>query len=286
MTGIINIQNKSKKITEIDIEGVIGVPEEWQFENNAQKTATYDRFKEQIDAIRSVSSAEVIVNIRSTGGNVNDAILIHDTLASLGKTVTTRCYGYVASAATIIAQAASEGKREISKNALYLIHKSVSTTEGNANNLNETIELLHKTDERIAEIYASRSGLPSESFKEIMNLNNGNGKWMSAKEAVKAGLADLIIESNPIRNLKKRWSEIIDLFIKNSMQEDEIPENISVKMGVNAENLNTLFIDEQAKQKRAEATATQTNPKEDPSYDETKMTENERAYYEDIQRFK
>ena len=41
-----------------------------------------------------------------------------------GAEVVTRCYGYVASAATVIAQAASPGCREISSNAFYLIHCS------------------------------------------------------------------------------------------------------------------------------------------------------------------
>ena len=63
-----------------------------------------------------------MVDIRSTGGDVNDALLIHDALCSLDAHITTRCYGYTASAATIIAQAASPGCREISANALYLIH--------------------------------------------------------------------------------------------------------------------------------------------------------------------
>ena len=116
----------------IEIEGTIGVPEEWQFDDPADRVATYERFRDAVRRIAEIEAPEVVVEIRSTGGDVNDALLIHDALRSLGARITTRCYGYTASAATIIAQAASEGRREISANALYLIHDSVCAAEGNA----------------------------------------------------------------------------------------------------------------------------------------------------------
>ena len=58
--------------------------------------------------------------------------------------MTTRCYGYVASAATLIAQAASEGRREISAGALYLVHAAACAAEGNAAELEARAELLRK----------------------------------------------------------------------------------------------------------------------------------------------
>lgn len=89
------------------------------------------------------------------GGDVNDALLIYEALSSLDGHIVTRCYGYTASAATVIAQAASEGCREISAHALYLIHNSICTAEGNAEELATRIDLLRKTDARLAEVYAA-----------------------------------------------------------------------------------------------------------------------------------
>ena len=86
----------------IDIEGVIGVPEESQFSKSSQSVATYEKFSEKLAKIRAIEAEEVIVNIRSTGGDVNDALLIYESLASLNAKIVTRCYGYTASAATII----------------------------------------------------------------------------------------------------------------------------------------------------------------------------------------
>jgi hypothetical protein len=126
---------------------------------------------------------------------VNDALLIYDALQGLDARITTRCYGYTASAATIIAQAANEGCREISTNAMYLIHKSTCAIEGNSSSLDARAELLRKTDERLAHLYAMHSGREVEHFVQLMSENNGEGRWLTAEETVAAGLADRIIDN-------------------------------------------------------------------------------------------
>ena len=152
----------------VDIEGVIGVPEEWQFDQPSSRVATYEKFRDSLDRLREIDAPEIVVNIRSTGGDVNDALLIYEALSSLDGHIVTRCYGYTASAATVIAQAASEGCREISAHALYLIHNSICTAEGNAEELATRIDLLRKTDARLAEVYAARSGRTPEEFTLLM----------------------------------------------------------------------------------------------------------------------
>jgi chromosome segregation ATPase len=62
------------------------------------------------------------------------------------------------------------------------------------------IDLLRKTDERIAAIYAEASGRPAEEFAALMGENNGNGKWLNAEEALAAGLIDEITSKTKITN--------------------------------------------------------------------------------------
>ena len=187
----------------VDIEGVIGVPEEWQFDQPSSRVATYEKFRDSLDRLREIDAPEIVVNIRSTGGDVNDALLIYEALSSLDGHIVTRCYGYTASAATVIAQAASEGCREISAHALYLIHNSICTAEGNAEELATRIDLLRKTDARLAEVYAARSGRTPEEFTLLMAENNGSGRWLSPQEALAAGLVDRIIEKR-LRHRRRR----------------------------------------------------------------------------------
>ncbi len=190
----IKITNSQDSVT-IDIEGTIGVPEQWQFDEPQQRVATYETFRKSLQQIEQLESPEVVVNIRSTGGDVNDALLIYDALRSLNASIITRCYGYVASAATVIAQAASEGQRELSTNVLYLVHNSQCSVEGTAEELAQRIELLQKTDERLSELYAERSGGDATTFRELMGEQSGAGRWLNASETIELGLADRVIEA-------------------------------------------------------------------------------------------
>ncbi len=194
--GTISITNAAADVAEINIEGTIGIPAGWQFENPDGKTSTYDEFTGNLLKIKNINSKNVIVNIRSVGGDVNDALLIHDALAGLQGNVETRCFGYTASAATIVAQCGK--RRKMSSNGLYLIHRSATLANGNALDLKHNTELLEETDARIAALYASRSGRGKELYESLMGENNGNGRWLSADEALFYGLIDEVIEPSKI----------------------------------------------------------------------------------------
>lgn len=191
MESSIKINNEAEVAT-IDIEGTIGLSEEWQFDNPESRVATYERFKECVARIADIKNAHIRVNIRSTGGDVNDALLIYEALRATGAQITTCCYGYTASAATIVAQAASEGCRLVAPTSLYLIHNSLCSVEGNAEELEAEVELLRQTDQRIAEIYATRSNREMSDMAALMAENGGRGRWLSPAEVIAEGLADAI----------------------------------------------------------------------------------------------
>ncbi len=253
----------------IDIEGMIGVPEEWQFDEPAARVSTYNKFQKAVSQIAKIRNAEVIVNIRSTGGDVNDALLIYDALESLDAHITTRCWGYVASSATIIAQAASPGGRQISANALYLIHNSTANCEGTTDELRQGSELLEKTDRRIAAIYAEKSGRPLEGFKELMGENGGFGKWLSAAEALEAGLADCIYEFTAVPQNVVVTSDPMSW--EQSREIEKLNHKISVLESENAQ---------------LRARPTEVKIDEDPSPNaESRRSTNQQAYDADVAGF-
>ncbi len=309
-TSHININNNAD-CCHIEIEGTIGIPEEWQFEEADHRVATYERFREAVARIAEIQAPKVIVTIRSTGGDVNDALLIHDALRQINGQITTRCYGYTASAATIIAQAASEGCRQLSANALYLIHRATCTTEGNAAQLGEQLALLEQTDERLASLYAARSGRPSENFRALMAENNGNGRWLSPDEAIEAGLADAIIDpeadyeeppTNPETSEGEEPStdkEIVPATeqptaVKNGWQRLLAAIGLQSKATSHPDDRNTVHFDRPLMHYRQQriATAAQLKqyaptrpaPTEDPSYGDPARSANELAYAEDLKR--
>lgn len=289
MKSEIQIDNNAG-VCQIDIEGTIGVPEEWQFDRPEARVATYEKFRDAVRRIAEIDASEVVVNIRSTGGDVNDALLIHDALTALGAHITTRCYGYTASAATIIAQAASPGCREISANALYLIHTAVCATEGNAAELNGKLDLLRQTDARIAAVYAARSGRPAAEFETLMAENNGNGRWLSPEEAVAAGLADTVTDNGErtapslAGNIARGWERLLAGIGLNRREELPADRNVLLTAGDRQELLRRSAT--AIRQAQQNASPTCTKPREDPSYGDTVRTANQRAYAEDAKRFK
>ncbi len=296
MKANICIKNEAE-CCHIDIEGTIGVPEAWQFEEPDSRVATYERFREAVARIAEIESPEVLVTIRSTGGDVNDALLIHDALRQIKGHITTRCYGYTASAATIIAQAASEGCREISANALYLIHQATCATEGNASQLAEQLDLLEATDERLATLYATRSGRTAEEFRALMEENNGNGRWLSPDEAIAAGLADRILGSDtsvapqPPQEVQEGAGEVSGWRrLMRAIGLQTLPATPSSQPLPEDRNILHFQEEERALRRRSTAAAaaslqriapTRTQPVEDPSHHEPSLSPNERAYAED-----
>ena len=288
----------------IDIEGTIGVDESWQFDNPESRVATYERFKECVARIADIRDSEIRVNIRSTGGDVNDAILIYEALRATGAKVVTCCYGYTASAATIVAQAASEGCRLVAPSSLYLIHNSICATEGNAEELMAEVEMLQQTDRRLAEIYATRSGRSVDDIALLMSDNGGRGRWLSPAEAIAEGLVDGVIEESvvsPSTSLVERTKRgvmallrslgfdnegdgtmegdadmpIVDVNHSSRMEQPEVKAYKSVDMS------SRLLVE---KQRSAEATKVRSI--HDPEPIDVKYSSREIAYEEDARNMR
>lgn len=87
--GTICITNQTPAHAIIDIEGIIGIPEWWQFDDPTDRVSTFDKFKKKCGEIKNLKATDITVNIRSMGGDVNHALLIHDSLCGLEGNATT-----------------------------------------------------------------------------------------------------------------------------------------------------------------------------------------------------
>lgn len=280
MSQTINI-NASTTVATIDIEGTIGSAEQ------GDSVTTYKELKERLEQIEQLQTPIVMVNIRSVGGDVSDAMLIYEALLSLDAHITTRCYGYTASAATIIAQAANEGCREIADSALYLIHNSSLSTEGNAQQLIEQAELLKKTDERIAAIYAAHSDKDAEYYAQIMSQNGGQGVWLSPEQALEAGLVDTIVTADtaPTKGLIERVAKWLGLTSDKPAQTAPAAQ-LPVGKRSNTQTTTTRSSLIALTEGQAAVRPTTTAPIEDPDYQGAALTANAAAYNRDLAAFK
>lgn len=294
MNQTIKIKNEVDT-TIIDIEGTIGVPESWQCDNPDMRVTTYERFKESVSRIADIQNSTIRVNIRSTGGDVNDALLIYEALKATGAKITTCCYGYTASAATIVAQAASEGCRLIAPTSLYLIHNSLCSVEGNADELQAEVDMLRQTDLRIAEVYASRSGRSAEEFLTLMSENGGRGRWLSPAETIAEGLVDAVereqsasVEEHPTLTERAKLGVMALLRAVGIEVGAERPEPIE---DVNVRSLqtpcNTIEGSKIAFEEAQRAVnATPLKPTEDPSPMEHSSEPRKQAYESDVRSIK
>lgn len=300
----------------IDIEGIIGIPEDWQFEDVSEeegredtRVATFRKFRRAVQSISKIDASKVRVNIRSIGGNVNDALLIYEALCSLEARVETHCYGYVASAATIIAQAAGENLRYISAGSLYLVHNSTTVVDGNSADVMRTADLLDKTDDRIASIYALRSGLPVEGFVELMGRGGGHGEWLSPEEVLEAGLADSIEHVSPLKNAGRKVLGLARALTSTAAEryrnyaawaaaepfEDPVENRVAVleeklssieSSKYEQEHIANRVIELEQENARLRAKPTATLSKEDPAIEQRAARPNQAAYSQDVEMFR
>lgn len=143
--------------------------------------------------IKLVPNDHIVVELRSTGGNVDAAFTIRAALLSTHKKITTICYGYTASAATIIAQAASGGDRLMSANALYMIHECTADMEDmTVDELEYETQRLRNHNNAVADIYVRKGSFNADYYRKLMAENGGRGRWLDINEAMEACLVDNI----------------------------------------------------------------------------------------------
>jgi ATP-dependent protease ClpP protease subunit len=208
----IRIKNQTPEVTEIDIDGIIG----WDQDS-------WPEIKKQLNAIATAGQKKLIVNIYSPGGFVSDGLMIHDALKISKAKIETRVFSMTASAATLVAQ--SGDVRKMSANALYLIHKSSALAWGNANEMEAMARDLKTVDERITDIYVKK-GADKKKVEELLNENNGTGKWIDAEEALAVGLIDEIMEPS-------RAAAIVpDKEFLSKYKLPEIPSNLMSKINL------------------------------------------------------
>ena len=158
--------------------------------------------------------------------------------------------------------------------------------EGNAIELSGSIELLRKTDERLAMLYSERSGRTVAEVAALMSENNGSGRWLSPEEALRAGLVDEIVGSTPddrsfVKNVARRINSLLG-------RRKELPA-----ADCNIFRTDVLFPEEPTESEKMRivfdegqrsAGPTRVLDAEDPSLSEPILTGNAKAYADDVQR--
>jgi len=138
------------------------------------------------DLVRELQNLEAVhidLRINSEGGDVWDGIAIYNALCTHPASITTYIDGLAASSASFIAQAG--GTVKIARNGTMMIHDASGICIGNAQDMIDMAELLDRTSDNIADIYAQRCSTVNVWRKAMKAVS-----WYVGQEAVAAGLAD------------------------------------------------------------------------------------------------
>lgn len=146
--------------------------------------------KSFIDQLKSIDAKEINLRINSPGGSVFAARAMEQALREHPAKIVAHIDGYAASAASFLVMAADEIR--IAPGAMVMIHKAWTGLYGNADDLRKEADLLDKIDGTLVDTYAARSGKDKAVIADWMAAET----WFTAQEAVDAGLADAINESD------------------------------------------------------------------------------------------
>lgn len=139
-----------------------------------------------LKAISDSTASTIDVVINSPGGDAFDGIALYNALSAHPAQVTVDVQGLAASAASIVAMAGD--KRIMRPGATMMIHDALTFAAGNAADLRKVAESLDTISDGIAGIYAATAGGPVETWRQAMR----DETWLTADEAVTAGLASLV----------------------------------------------------------------------------------------------
>lgn len=140
-----------------------------------------------VKELGSIQASALNIRINSPGGDVFDGIAILNALRSHPANKTVIVDGLAASAASFIAMAGDTV--QMSPQSMMMIHDASGLCMGNAGDMRQLADLLDKTTENIAAVYAQRTGKPTDHWREQMAAET----WYTDQEAVDAGLADSIV---------------------------------------------------------------------------------------------
>ena len=148
-------------------------------------------FDKALKAAKKAGAKRLNIRINSGGGGVYAAIAMRSMIINAGfESVRVMIEGLCASAATLFVTI-PEAHVVIADGSEFMIHNPMTIAVGNASELEETVEHLHKMEEQFHEMYAARTGKSTDQIKSWMDATT----WFTAKEAVDNGFCDERLET-------------------------------------------------------------------------------------------
>lgn len=142
-------------------------------------------FLESVDAERDIS-----IYFNSPGGSVHSGLGIYDLMQYVAPDIATVNTGIAASMAAVLLCAGTKGKRSSLKHSRTMIHQPLGGAQGQASDMEITVNEIKKLKKELYEIISLHSG---KDFKKV-EKDSDRDYWMTALEAKEYGLIDTVLE--------------------------------------------------------------------------------------------
>ena len=134
---------------------------------------------------------DVSLYINSPGGSITAGLAIYDTMQFIKNNVVTYCIGQAASMGAFLLLAGTKGKRFALPNSNIMIHQVLGGAEGAASDVEIRVRHMLKLKQTLNAILAKHTGQTIEQVEKDCDRDN----FMSADEAKKYGLVDMVVQS-------------------------------------------------------------------------------------------
>lgn len=135
----------------------------------------------------NAGSGPVTIWLNSPGGDVVAAAQIYNMLIDYPGTVTVNIDGIAASAASVIAMAASTVA--MSPVSMLMIHNPATMAVGDKDELAKAMSMLDSVKESILNAYQEKTNLSRAKLSKLMDAET----WMDARAAIDMGFADELL---------------------------------------------------------------------------------------------
>jgi ATP-dependent Clp protease protease subunit len=134
---------------------------------------------------------DIHIYINSPGGSVTAGLAIYDTMQFITPDVNTYCIGMAASMGAVLLSAGTKGKRYALPNSDIMIHQVSGGAQGQASDVERTVEYMFKLKKRLIRILAHHTGQDEKKVHD----DSDRDYYMGAPEAKDYGLVDEVVNS-------------------------------------------------------------------------------------------
>jgi ATP-dependent Clp protease protease subunit len=135
--------------------------------------------------------APIQMYINSPGGEIYAGLAIYDTMQMVTNPIRTIAVGVTASFGTVLLTAGTKGERYTLPNATIHLHQPLGGAQGQATDIEIQARQILKLKALLTSILSKHTGQPLE----VIERDTDRDVYMEAKDAVRYGLVDHVLET-------------------------------------------------------------------------------------------